>query len=180
MPGISRTFLAALTATGLVAGCAHDNPPAAPVKTSAANFGGTDLAWIEITIAMDEQLQPLLALVPAHASQPGVKATAQQVKTFTDSELTRLRALHDEAGLSPVNPHEGMPMPGMVTPDQVTAAAKLDGAAFDTELVTRLREHLKQGESLAHSELTAGQETRTRNLATDVLSTRSAALDALK
>jgi uncharacterized protein (DUF305 family) len=188
MPRFSRTLLAALGTAGLLTACAHREPPAQPPAAphpaasapAPSAFGGTDLAWIEITIAMDEQLLPLLALAPGHAAQPRVRAAAVQVKAFTDAELASLRALHDEARLPTENPHEGMQMPGMVAPEQVAAAEKLNGAAFDTEFVTRLRGHLEQGATLAASETKAGRETRTQNLALQVSRTRAEALKALQ
>ena len=54
--------LAAFIALAGAAGCGPQTP--GPTTTVAAAFGMTDRAWIEITIAMDEQLRPLLALVP--------------------------------------------------------------------------------------------------------------------
>jgi uncharacterized protein (DUF305 family) len=153
-----------------VAGCAHSKP--AP----AASFGGTDLAWIEITIAMDEQVQPLLALAPQQSRDAKVQALAQQVQAFTGSELSRLRALHDEAGLPSQNPHEGMPMPGLVSADTVAKASALNGAAFDKLLREQIVAHLKQGQNLAESEEKAGTDPRTRALASDVIHTRTEAL----
>jgi uncharacterized protein (DUF305 family) len=139
-------------------------------------FGGTDLAWVEITIAMDEQLMPLLDLVPAHSSSPAVKTLVAQVKASHQQELGTLRKLRDQARLPTENPHEGMPMPGMVTPDQVSAAAAVTGPSFDALLRQRLTEHLTQGVSLAKSEEKAGIEPQTLALAAQVLSNRSAYL----
>jgi uncharacterized protein (DUF305 family) len=161
---------------GALTGCAEEKPPA-PAPTAA--FGGTDLAWIEITIAMDEQMEPLLALVPAKSQDAATEALARQVQAFTGPELTRLRALHDEAKLPSQNPHEGMQMPGMVSADTVQKASALSGSAFDKFVREQIEAHLKQGQNLAASEEKAGTEQRTRALASDVIHTRTEALGSL-
>jgi uncharacterized protein (DUF305 family) len=147
---------------------------APPVASSSAAgfFGGTDLAWVEITIAMNEELLPLLDLAPAHASDPGLKALAAEVRATHEQELSTLRGLHDEARLPAENPHKGMPMPGMVTPEQVAQAAATRGAAFDKLLAQHLEAHLEQGVKLAESEGKAGLEPRTKDLAARVLAGR--------
>ncbi len=166
LPGCSAT-----TAAGV---------PAASPARSAVAFGGTDLAWLEINIAMDEELLPLLALAGEQTRNPRVRALAAQVKAFTSTELGTLRALHDQAGLPAENPHEGMPMPGMVTPELLTRAGSLRGAAFDTLLVKQIRAHLEQGSKLAASESTAGIEPQTLALAGQVIATRTEVLPTIK
>ncbi|MFF5294499.1 DUF305 domain-containing protein [Paractinoplanes globisporus] len=165
-----------------LAGC-NNAPPEqipSPVATAASQFGGTDLAWIEINIAMDEQLLPLLDLVPQRSGSPDVQAVALQVKAFTEAELSTLRALHDQAGLPAVNPHEGMEMPGMVTPQQVTDAQALTGKNFDSTVLKAIQAHLEQSQNLAGSEDKSGVEPQTRALALQVLRTRDAALSTIK
>lgn len=179
MNALSRVALAAVL---VVAGCstAPASSPAspAPVATRSVNaaFGGTDLAWIEINIAMDEQLIPLLDIVGDRTRNDDVLALARQVEAFTYAELNTLRELHDQAGLPAENPHKGMPMPGMVTPEQVTEAGKLTGPAFDKVLVQRLEEHLEQGRNLATSEEKSGVEPQTQALALQVARTRDETL----
>ncbi|HKN98022.1 MAG TPA: DUF305 domain-containing protein [Pseudonocardiaceae bacterium] len=150
--------------------------PAAPASAPAAaspGFGGTDLAWVQITIAMDEQLVPLLDLAPTHSRRADVIALADAVERTCAQELSVLRRLHDQARLPAGNPHEGMPMPGMVTPAQVTAAAATRGGTFDTLLLRDLTGHLRQGVQLATSERTAGVEPQTLALARQVLDSRA-------
>ena len=177
---IARVLLAGLLGLGL-AGCkdAAAEPAPSPTVTAASQFGGTDLAWIEISIAMDEQLVPLLDLVPERSGSPDVQALASQVKAFTDAELTELRALHDQAALPSVNPHEGMEMPGMVTPQVVTDATALTGKEFDKAVLKALQAHLEQSQNLAGSEDKSGVEPQTRALALQVLRTRKVALDTI-
>ena len=167
--------LAGCTATGA------DSAATPTVNSSArsgagAGFGGTDLAWVEINIAMDEQLLPLLELTPKRTTDASTLAMAVQVKAFTEAELAILRQLHARAGLPAENPHEGMPMPGMVTPEQVTEAARLAGDAFNRTVTKLIRAHLEQGRSLARSEEKSGVEPETRALALQILRTRGVAL----
>ena len=174
-------LLVLTTALTGVAGCQRTTAAPKPAAvTPSANFGGTDLAWVEITIAMDEQLRPLLALVPKQSTDPRVQALARQVQGFTDTELTQLRALHDEARLPAQNPHEGMQMPGMVSADTVAQAATLSGAAFDKLVRDQIKAHLQQGQNLAESEEKAGIEPRVRALASSVIHTRTEALGSIR
>jgi uncharacterized protein (DUF305 family) len=164
-----------LGATACDAGTAVSTPPpaaSAPAPGSAGFFGGTDLAWVEITIAMNEELLPLLELAPTHSSDDDLRALVAEVQSGHEQELGSLRRLHDQAKLPSENPHKGMPMPGMVTPEQVTAAAAVKGAAFDKLLTGHLRAHFEQGVKLAESEAKAGVEPQTKSLATQVITSR--------
>nr|BFE69355.1 hypothetical protein GCM10020092_026560 [Actinoplanes digitatis] len=128
---------------------------------------------------MNEELRPLLELVATHSSNAATKALAAEVAAFNDQELAALQGLHDQAGLPSENPHKGMPMPGMVTPEQVTAAAAARGAAFDALLAGHLKAHFEQGVKLAESEVKAGVEPRTKTLAAQVISSRERYLPRL-
>jgi Domain of unknown function (DUF305) len=174
-------LLVLATVLTAVAGCRPTTASPTPAAvTPSADFGGTDLAWIDITIAMDEQLRPLLALVPQRSRDAHVRALAKQVQAFTDTELSPLRALHNEAKLPARNPHEGMLMPGMVSADTVRKASTLSGAAFDNLVRDQVKAYLQQGASLAGSEEKAGIEPRTRALAASVIHTRTEALESVR
>jgi hypothetical protein len=176
-----RLLLAALLLglTGCDTNAEPVNPPASAAPP-AGTFGGTDRAWLEITIAMDEELLPLLALTPANSSSTPLKSLSAQVKAFTEEELGTLRQLGIEAGLPAENQHKGMPMPGMVTPSLLASATTQRGKPFDALLATTLREHLEQGQKLATSEQSAGAESRTKELAGRIVETRTAALKDLQ
>lgn len=163
---------AELLAAGLLASCTHTAAAPAAVTTTAPAFNGTDLAWIEVNIAMDEQLLPLLTLVPEKAGADPAASRAAQVKAVTETELGTLRSLHDEAGLPAQNPHEGMPMPGMVTPQDLAQATTLTGPAFAKVADAKVHEYLEQGLNLAQSEAKAGAEPQTLKLAASITASR--------
>lgn len=188
-----HVLVCAVTATALFGAVACDSAdPARPATTSAqppavtassgapGAFGGTDLAWVEISIAMNEQLLPLLDLAPANSSSAAVRKLAAAVKASTTAELATLRNLHDQAKLPTQNPHEGMEMPGIVTPEQVAQAARTKGAGFDSLLLTHLKGTFEQGVNLATSETKAGIEPQTVALAKQVLTTRGDYLPRVK
>lgn len=187
----ARQLLACVlvAAAGGVAACAGgaSPPPAvpapavpAPSSGPAVRFGGTDLAWIQITVAMDEQIAPLLALPATHSRNNAVKRLNARVDTFSEAELRTLRKLSAEAGLPAANPHEGMPMTGMVQADDVKDAAATSGPAFDTLYLTLLQAHLEQGLSLATKETTAGVEPVTLALAKQVRASRETCLPTVR
>jgi len=179
---VRRQFAALLLAAALLAagaGCAREASAVPDVARPASTFGGTDLAWIEINIAMNDQVLPLLALVPDRGDDPTLTELSAWVHASATTELTTLRRLHDLAGLPPENPHEGMLMPGLVPADAVARAAELSGPPFDQAVRDQLDTYLQQGRRLARGEQEAGTDPETRALATRAATTRDAALRRL-
>jgi uncharacterized protein (DUF305 family) len=159
-----------------VGGCvtglhSHSGNPSANTSTPAAasSFTTTDRAWIEINVAMDEQLVPMLDLVDSHTGTAAVRDLGKKADASTKSELLDLRRLHDQAGLPAENPHKGMEMPGMVSSNQITHAGALREADFDNYFKKCLRDHLDQKERLALGEKSSGKEPQTVGLASRVL-----------
>jgi len=180
-----RHVVPLLAAALCLGGCDAGGPagpaaPALPPASSAPAFGGTDRAWVEITIAMGEQLLPLLALVTEHSKDPQVEALAADARALTERELETLYQLHDAAGLPAENPHKGMPMPGMVTPEQVAEATAATGPAFDALFLDHLAEHVEQGIRLATGEGRSGVEPRTRALAQRMIADRAQLTDRIR
>jgi uncharacterized protein (DUF305 family) len=157
----------------LLAGCGVRQAEKTPAPAPASTFGGTDLAWIEIMLAMNEQVVPLLDAVPARAGGAATRDLAATVRVFTEAELPELRALHDLAGLPAENQHVGMPMPGMVTGTDLATMTALSGPAFDEAASGKLTEAIEQAVTLARSEQEHGIDPRTRALAGEVLAARA-------
>ncbi|MGI5242424.1 DUF305 domain-containing protein [Dactylosporangium sp. CA-139066] len=167
---------AVLLATGGCAGPAADSSaPAKPNPVAATDFGGTDMAWVELMIPMDEQLLPVLDLVRERAADPALVAVAGDLRGVYDGELPQLRALSDRAGLPSDSPHKGHNMPGLVDADTLAALKADSGASFERRAVTCLREHLDQLASLAASEIANGISPAVKALAQKVQQSRGAA-----
>jgi hypothetical protein len=172
-------FAALLLLLPIVTACGHQ-PAAAPrTAAPASTFGGTDLAWIEINIAMHDQLLPLLELVPNRSDDPALTRLCADLRAAATAEQATLHRLHDQAGLPSENPHEGMTMPGLIPAEAVTGAAKLSGPPFTAALRSQLKPYLEQSRRLAEDEQKAGTDPRTRALATDTADAGATALRRL-
>jgi uncharacterized protein (DUF305 family) len=154
-----------------------DARPTDARPTGAAPLGGTDAAWLQLMIPMDEQALPLLDLAAARGTDPALRALAARVAGSHRAELAGLYRLRDRVGLPTANVHEGHDLPGMVLPADLAVVAALSGTAFDAAVLGLLREHLEQGVRLAAAECAAGTDPATRQLATVVEAARTA--DAL-
>ncbi|MBL1113096.1 DUF305 domain-containing protein [Streptomyces sp. 110] len=137
-------------------------------QATSGTFNSSDIGWIQLMIAMDDQAVRLLDLVPGHSSEAGVEKWAKPVATACRGELVRLRKLLVRAGVPDTNPHEGHDMPGMVTEDELRTIERAKGTAFDALLLAAMREHLDQAAKIAHSERSAGADPATRKLAASV------------
>ncbi|MBQ0826452.1 DUF305 domain-containing protein [Streptomyces tagetis] len=141
----------------------------------AGGLSGTDIGWLQLTIAMDDQARDILERAPDRAGDPALADWAARLAAHHRTELTALRALSAEAGLPDGNPHEGHEMPGMASAAALRELETARGPAFDRLLRTTLHAHLRQTVKLADALLAADADPRTRELARDA---RESAADA--
>ncbi|MYU10715.1 DUF305 domain-containing protein [Streptomyces sp. SID8361] len=137
-------------------------------QATSGTFNSSDIGWIQLMIAMDDQAALLLGLVPDHSSDAGVEKWAKPVAADYRGELVQLRELLSRAGVPDTNPHQGHDMPGMVTEDELRTIEGTKDAAFDALFLAAMREHLDQAAKIAHSERSAGTDPSTKKLAASV------------
>jgi uncharacterized protein (DUF305 family) len=178
--------VAVLAAVLLLGACTEEAKPAVqpaaagPGSAAATDFGGTDVAWVQLMIPMDEQLLPVLDLVPERTADPVLSRLAADLRARYTTELQQLKALRTRAGLDDSNPHAGHRMPGLVDADTLAAIGGTSGAEFDRKVTECLRAHLDQLANLARSELTNGTSPAVKDLAKQVSDSRTAGLATLR
>ncbi|WP_433308693.1 DUF305 domain-containing protein [Micromonospora sp. CA-269861] len=155
-------------------------PPAttAPTPTGTA-FNPTDVAWLQLTVAMTERLLPVLDLVPARTTDRAWRQAASQVATTRRADLDRARRLLADAAAPSTNPHEGHDMPGMVTTQEMSALRAASGQPFHRLLAGHLRAHLAQSVRVATAEQQNGVQPATVALAVAVVRSGTADLARL-
>ncbi|WP_406079523.1 DUF305 domain-containing protein [Micromonospora sp. NBC_00858] len=144
-------------------------PSAVPATGTAGPFSGTDIAWLQLTVAMAERLQPVLDLVPARTTDPAWRRLAAQVGASHRADLDRSRRLLADSGAPETNPHDGHDMPGMITAEELTALRSAAGKPFDRLLAQHLRAHLAQSVRIAAAEQQGGVHPATTALAAAVV-----------
>ncbi|MEN3614912.1 DUF305 domain-containing protein [Plantactinospora sp. ZYX-F-223] len=193
----AAALLVAVLLAGGCAGSAAAPPPvsgtstgAAPVTTGrptgpagtpgpSGRFNGTDIAWLQLAVAMHERVLPLLDLVPARTTDPAVRQLAARVRETHRADLERSRRLLDRSGAPKTNPHEGHDMPGMVTAAELTALGAVPEAEFRRLFGQYLRAHLEQSVRVAGAEQRSGADPDTTSLAGAIARTGAAYLTQL-
>ena len=184
MPQFRLVVVPLAAVLSLGAGCAADppaaqTPPAVATGAASSDFGGTDIAWVQLMIPMDEQLLPVLDLVRQRSADPALVGLAETLRSRYTSEIEQLKALRARAGLDASNPHAGHRMPGLVDADTLAAIGGAGGGEFERQVAECLRTHLGQLASLARSEVTNGTSAAVKDLARQVEASRTAGLAKL-
>jgi uncharacterized protein (DUF305 family) len=162
----------------LAAACSTPAPAPPPVTPSELAYG-TDMAWAQLTVALNERALKTFSLVRERAADPGLVSLAADLAASHAQENTTLLALLRRIGAPVENPHTNHDMPGMATAAEIASMSAARGEAFDKLFVGSLRKHLSQGESLARSMLQAGRLPDALALATAIESARHQALSRL-
>ncbi|MFE9914149.1 DUF305 domain-containing protein [Micromonospora sp. NPDC005553] len=155
-------------------------PPATTTPTSTGTaFNPTDVAWLQLTVAMTERLLPVLDLVPGRTTDRAWRQAATQVATTRRADLERARRLLADAAAPTTNPHEGHDMPGMATAQEMAALRAANGQPFHRLLAGHLRAHLAQSVRIATAEQQSGVQPATVALAAAVVRSATADLERL-
>ncbi|MEV7327614.1 DUF305 domain-containing protein [Micromonospora sp. NPDC093244] len=187
-----RVRIALLVAVTLVSGCTTGTPVAddsappstgvvstAPATGAAGPFSATDIAWLQLTVAMAQRLLPVLDLVPTRTADPAWRRLAAQMRAGSGTDLARSHQLLADSGAPATNPHEGHDMPGMITADELAALRSATGRPFQRLLAAHLRAHLAQSVRVATAEQQGGVHQGTTAMATAVVRTGTADLARL-
>ncbi|MGI5520284.1 DUF305 domain-containing protein [Micromonospora sp. CA-259024] len=179
-----------LLVAALVTGCATGSPvparttppPAAPAAAAPPGpvpaigtagptnqFSATDVAWLQLTVAMTERLLPVLDMVPSRTTDPAWRRLAARVGAAHREDLSRARRLLTESGAPATNPHEGHDMPGMVTDEELAVLRSSSGLAFHRLAGQHLRAHLAQSVRIGTAEQRAGLHPATTAFARAVV-----------
>ncbi|WP_461011354.1 DUF305 domain-containing protein, partial [Streptomyces capparidis] len=149
-------------------------PPARAVGSGPARAdatagpNATDIAWLQLLAAMDEQALHLMGLAPGRGADARLARWAESAAAGHRAQLARVRELLAAARVTGPDPHEGHDMPGMVGAAELRTLEASRGAAFDRLLRAALREHLDQARHLSRARRAAGSDPAVGRLARDV------------
>lgn len=153
-------------------------PAATPTTEASTSFGDTEKAFVELTIATDEQAVKLLDTGVERAVDPALRELAGALAAVRRTEMHELHTLLEAAGVPYVNNHVGHDMPGMPTDTELTTLTSA-AAAFDTEFTRLVRAHLEESAMVAESAVGSVGHPETKAAAERMAEERAAALARL-
>ncbi|MDG9672792.1 DUF305 domain-containing protein [Micromonospora sp. DH14] len=191
MVGVVVTVVATALAVGLTNGWGRTEPapvappattpPAAAVPTVPVVLNGTDDAFIQLLIPMNEGALALIDQLdtrPADAD-PSLRALLGELRTAHQAELRDLRGLLAAGNVPELNIHAGHQMPGMVTEASLAELRAAPDVEVPSRAAALIRAHLAQTVVLCRGEQTAGGSPELKALAGRIQQARTAELSAL-
>lgn len=157
-------------------------PSTVPTPTTPVSLTGTDDAFIQLVIPMDEGVLAMIDHLDGRPAgvDPSVRALAGEVRAAHRVELRELRGLLAAGHLPELNVHEGHQMPGMVTDDNLAELRAATDEQVWPRAVALLRAHLEQTVVLCRGVRAAGGSPELRVLAGRIQQARAAELGALQ
>ncbi|MET8278548.1 DUF305 domain-containing protein [Micromonospora sp. NPDC005174] len=184
--GVVVTVAATTVAVGLTRHADRTDRPAALPSVAAAPtasvlLNGTDDAFIQLLLPMDDGVLALIDHLDTRpsAADPALRAVLGDIRTAHRAELVELRRLLAAGNVPEQNIHEGHQMPGMVTDDRLAELRAAPEAEVPSRAVGLLRAHLEQTVVLCRGEQNAGGSPEVKALAGRIQTTRAAELKAL-
>lgn len=187
--GVVATVVATAVAVGLSQGWGRTNqaPAASSVAASSAAvvpnapvvLNGTDDAFIQLLIPMNEGALALIDQLDTRPADASLRALLGQVRKAHQAELRDLRGLLAAGNVPELNIHEGHQMPGMVTEASLAELRAASDAEVSFRAAGLIRAHLAQTVVLCRGEQTAGGNPELKALAGRIQQTRAAELNML-
>ncbi|MFF0118676.1 DUF305 domain-containing protein [Micromonospora arida] len=182
--GIVATLVATAVAVGLSQGWGRTNQaPAASsvaaVPSAPVVLNGTDDAFIQLLIPMNEGALALIDQLDTRPADASLRALLGQIRKTHQAELRDLRGLLAAGNVPELNIHEGHQMPGMVTEASLAELRAASDAEVSFRAAGLIRAHLAQTVVLCRGEQTAGGSPELKALAGRIQQARAAELNTL-
>lgn len=189
------TFVGTLALAGLaLTGCSlsindHDDAMPGPSMShmmgnkTEANLNHADVMFLQGMIPHHQQAIDMSKIVPAHSKNPDVIALAAKIQAAQQPEIDEMNKWLHDAGQS--GSMAGMDMGdmggmGMMSDGDMTALAEAKGSAFDKFFLSGMIGHHEGAVHMAQAIIANGQDSRVRELATNILTSQTAEIEQMK
>jgi uncharacterized protein (DUF305 family) len=173
-------MVAALSACGSPSQEHGSHHPAAASQSADQNAGhnAADIAFAQAMIPHHRQAVEMAAMVPSRTTNPDVRMMATHISWDQQAEILTMTGLLDQWGEPESMDHGGMSgmpgmadgvMPGMVDGATMARIKSLSGPAFDELWITSMIEHHQGAVTMAHAEITDGQNPDAKKLAAMII-----------
>lgn len=154
-------------------------------NTNVSEFNDADVMFAQMMIPHHEQAIEMsdIALDPTIGASDEVLSLARDIKAAQDPEIAQMTALLESWGQSTAMDssmdHSEM-MSGMLTVEEITTLGALQGTAFDTAWIQAMIKHHEGAIQMAIDVQNDGINSEVQNLASSIIATQQAEIDAMK
>lgn len=161
---------------------ADDGETSSPVEEVEHNRA--DVAFAQGMIPHHEQAIEMAEMAIEQASAPEVRDLAERIKAAQGPEIETLRGWLEEWGEeeAPDDSMGGMEhgsSSGMMSQDDMAELGDLEGAEFEREFLTMMKEHHEGAIAMAETELDEGKFEAALEMAQEIVDTQSAEIEEI-
>jgi uncharacterized protein (DUF305 family) len=184
---VNRTTVAAavaLSAIVALGGCATDAADDMPMTdgsvTGQAMHNDADVAFAQMMIPHHEQAVTMAGYALDRASDPAVRALAEQIAGAQGPEISTMTGWLDGWGASTMSDHSGHAMPGMMSDAAMERLSGLSGKDFDRMFLRMMVAHHQGALVMAESALIAGSDPEVERLAQEIIDAQQAEIEQMR
>ncbi|WP_283138477.1 DUF305 domain-containing protein [Rhizohabitans arisaemae] len=157
-------------------------PSEYPTAVPSEKVNAADVQYVENMILHHRQALDMSDLAPTRAANQQVKAIASRIKDSQEPEIKAMAAWLTNQDLQVPEHHSGTHpnMPGMATPDQLTALRAATGPAFDKAYLELMIVHHQGAVTMAEQLLLNGSHVMVEEMAKDVVSVQTGEINRLR
>ncbi|MGV9612081.1 DUF305 domain-containing protein [Nocardia xishanensis] len=161
------------------------SPSTAAPATSAVrtDFNNADVTFLQMMYPHHAQAVEMAKLVPSHTQNPQLLALAADVEKAQAPEMEQISSLLQSFGKPAPTAgggHEGHGMPGMMSPEQMSALQAASGAEFDRMWLEMMIQHHAGAIDMAKTELADGVNPDAQALARSVITAQEAEIATMR
>jgi uncharacterized protein (DUF305 family) len=135
-----------------------------------ATYNGIDTLFVQMMIVHHTQALAMAELAPDRAADPELRAFADRIRTGQGLEIDYYRTwLRTRRLPETATGHDHTTMPGMQSPDAMTALAAATGADFDRMFVTMMTAHHNGALQMGNDVVKGGADEQLREVAGEML-----------
>lgn len=163
---------------GSMAGGSSSSAPSA-----ASDHDQADVMFSAMMIPHHEQAVEMADLVPSRTENPQVRALAEKIRGEQQPEIDTMKGWLEQwgaSGMADMGDHSGHGMSGMMSDEDMTALAGLEGTAFDRRWLEMMVAHHEGAIEMAQSVIASGKHEGTRTLAEAIVTAQKREIEEMR
>ncbi|AUS79625.1 DUF305 domain-containing protein [Actinoalloteichus sp. AHMU CJ021] len=162
--------------------------PDGPLSAGQPEANEHDLTFVDMMVPHHEQALEMAALAPSRAADPRIVSLAGRIEGSQGPEIGAMLGwrdgIVDATGHAHHEDHHGghdhADMPGMATPEELTALAAAEGSDFDRLFLRLMIAHHEGALEMTDEVLSRGSDVALQAMAADMMVGQTAEIDTMR